>query len=175
MKKTISIILVTVLLLAVALGAVLYIQHLQSGFKHTDRTVDVILADDFKEKFGVEKVRRVSYDYDLTVLEDGETASVTLNMEVFIGDSSYVASAEGEVSAHSMPSGDVLWEGPIDGEMSIGDKTEKLTVSFAKVESSGDVSISVTFSGTACGFTFGDYIMKGEVLEYFENKAGASK
>ena len=171
MRKIISIILIAVLLLAAAIGAVLLIQHLQSGFTHTDRTVDVINADGFNEKFGVEKVRKVSYDYDIKVSENGETAKVTLNMKVFIGNSSYVASAEGEVIAHSLPSGDVLWEGSIDGEMSVGDKTEKLIVGFTKVESNGDVSISVTFSGgQTCGFIFGDYIMEGEVLEYFENK-----
>ena len=170
MRKIISIVLTAVITLAAAIGAVLLIQHLQSGFTHTDRTVDVIHVDGFNEKFGVEKVRRVSYDYDIKVSENGETAKVTLNMEVFIGNSSYVASAEGEVKAHSLPSGDLLWEGSIDGEMSVGDKTEKLIVAFAKVESSGDVSISVTFSGETCGFIFGDYIMKGEVLEYFENK-----
>ena len=172
MRKIIIIVLTAVLLLAMSVGAVLLIQHLQSGFTHTDRTVDVIHVDGFNEKFGVEKVRRVSYDYDIKVSENGETAKVTLNMEVFIGNSSYVASAEGEVKAHSLPSGDLLWEGPIDGEMSVGDKTEKLIVAFAKVESSGDVSISVTFSDEQTyGFIFGDYIMKGEVLEYFENKA----
>ncbi len=169
MKKLVCFILVSVLLLAVTFSAVLYVQHSESGYSHTDWTVSVILKDDFKEKFGTDRVRRVSYDYDIEVSENRETAEVTLNMEVFIGDSSYIASAEGEIDAHRLPSGDVLWEGPIDGEILLGDKTVELTVGFAKVESSGDVSVSVAFSGMACGFTFGDYIMKGEVLEFFKD------
>ena len=170
MKKLVCFVLAAVLLLAVTFSAALYIQHSESGYSHTDWTVSILMKENFKEKFGTDRVRRVSYDYDIKVSENRETAEVTLNMEVFIGNSSYIASAEGEIKAHSLPSGDVLWEGPIDGEILLGDKTVELTVGFAQVESSGDVSISVTFSGIACGFTFGDYIMKGEVLEFFKNR-----
>ena len=173
MKKIVLSVLVIAILVAAIIVIMPFIKGFLGEYEYTDSTVSVILAEDFKEKLGADSITKVSYDYEMQIAEDGESAVVTIRMEVCVGDSSYTASAEGDLTAYHLPSGDILWEGPIDGEMAIGDKTEKLTVGFAKVESSGDVSVSVTFFGSACGFCFGEDIMKGEVLEFYKNKAGA--
>ena len=141
-----------------------------SKYKNTDSDVHVLLPAEFEKMFGVNSISFVSYNYEVKANEDGESASVFVECEIKIGEDIYTATAEGEVDKIVLPSGAILWEGPIDGEMVSGDRTEKLTVGILHVDGSDEIEISATFSGTAHGFVFGEDVIKGEVLDYIQGK-----
>jgi len=102
---------------------------------------------------------------------------IALQMEIKVGNNAYLSSAVGNVRSHVLPSGDVLWHGPISGSITIDDEEFKITAGFSKLESTGEVMIIITIQSgyEMIAFSFGNDIIHGEVLEFFSEKVSASQ
>lgn len=142
-------------------------------YEYTAHQIGISSAQDFEKEFGNDKIDKISYQYEMQTLDDGQRADVTLYLEIFIGENAYTAVAKGKINAYELPSGDVLWEGSLDGELVISDKIFNMTAGFAKVTSTNELSLSLTLQrepDTLFALFFGDYVMKGEVLDFFKNR-----
>ena len=173
MKKLIGIVLTLCILSAL----VVPVYATGNDYPYIDTNPSIITPDSFEEMFSDEEIDRVSYDYEMIIPEEREKALIALQMEIKVGNNAYLSSAVGNVRSHVLPSGDVLWHGPIRGSITIGGEEFKVTAGFSKLESSGEVMISITMqSGSEIiAFSFGNNIIRGEVLEFFAEKASASQ
>lgn len=153
----------------VVLSDTLMEQHLESGLAYTDWTTT---ASGFERFFGTEEADRVSYGYELTPTSDDNRADVSVVIKVYVGGVCYNATAAGKVHAYTLPSGDTLWEGPIDGEIVIGESREKIIVGFTRIESSGESLLSLNVSDRNCVISFGEDIIKGEVKDFLMEQSG---
>lgn len=142
------------------------------AYDHVYNDVTVITPDSLEDVFGETEVERAAYTYEMVELSNSR-AVVALEMELKIGHDYYTTIVSGTVNAYALPSGDTLYEGPIDGSMTIGEEEYRVTVGFTKVESTDDVMISTTIQGetTMIVISFGDDVIQGEVLDLFSKKA----
>ena len=113
------------------------------AYDHVYNDVTVITPDSLEDVFGETEVERAAYTYEMVELSNSR-AVVALEMELKIGHDYYTTIVSGTVNAYSLPSGDTLYEGPINGSMTIGEEEYRVTVGFTKVESTDDVMISTT-------------------------------
>lgn len=174
MKKFISIFLLICILSGTAITA----SAAENQYTHTTSNISIITPDSFESAFSVKRISKVSYDY-LIVSPEGASnvAVVALQMELKIAGELYTVSVSGTVNGYELPSGDILWEGPISTTAEIADKDFTVTAGFTKLESSEDVLISVTLQNDAydpIAFSFGKNIIKGEVLDLFKERASSS-
>ena len=138
------------------------------AYDHVYTDVTVITPDSLDDVFGETEVERAAYTYEMVELNNSR-AIVALEMELKIGHDYYTTVVSGTVNAYTLPSGDTLYEGPIDGSMTVGEDEYRVTVGFTKVESTDDVMISATIQGdsTMVVISFGDNVIQGEVLDLF--------
>jgi hypothetical protein len=167
MKKLITFILfIAVVALAVNYSMPLIRKDL-TGYSYADYDIEVHNPDIFKKLFGAETVDKVYYDYAFRPSIDGSPAYAIVTVKIFIGDEIYTSYGFGTLSKDVLPSGDILYYGPLDGTITIGEESYVICFSFTKVESSKDVSLSLCFYREDCWFDFGDNVFKGEVLDHW--------
>lgn len=173
MKKFISIFL----LICILSGSAITASAAENKYTHTTGDISIITPDSFESAFSVKRISKVSYDY-LMVSPEGASniAVVALQMELKIAGELYTVSVSGTVNGYELPSGDILWEGPISTAAEIANKDFTVTAGFTKLESSEDVLISVTLQNDSydpIAFSFGKNIIKGEVLDLFKERASS--
>ena len=174
MKKLITVILVVAILVLAVNHAMPIInnrvmpiiRYRLTGFAYVDEDVTVNPQDHFEEIFNQKSVDKIYYNYLLIPSEDGENAQVSIELEMYAGDAVFTAHGTDRINQYELPSGDILYEGPVDGEITVGDKTLDIIFGFISVESSDDVFISFTYSPKLCSIFFGDYVIQGEVKDY---------
>lgn len=171
MKKFISIaVLICMLILPMAT-----VNAVDSDHPYVDENPSILNQDLFKETFSVDEVDRVAYNYQLTPLEGGERASVAFQMKVVIDGVPYTTSTIGCINAYALPESDVLWEGPIDGEITINNIHFNIIIGFMQKASTQEVMVSVTLQNDDYDFmviSFGKNIMTGDVLDCINQRFG---
>lgn len=153
------------------------VNAVDSDHPYVDENPSILNQDLFKETFSVDEVDRVAYNYQLTPLEGGERASVAFRMKVVIDGVPYTTSAIGCINAYALPESDVLWEGPIDGEITINNIHFNIIIGFMQKASTGEAQISVTLQNDDFDFmviSFGKNIMTGDVLDCINQRFGSS-
>ena len=138
------------------------------AYDHVYTDVTVITPDSLEDVFGETEVERAAYTYELLDISNLR-AIVAMEIELKIGHDYYTTVVSGTVNAYILPSGDKLYEGPIDGNMIIGEDEYRITIGFTKVESNDDAMISVTIQNDIdmVMLLFGDNVLKGEVLDFY--------
>lgn len=147
----------------------------------TDTSVNIVTAEAFQNLFNSNgnarsissdmTVEQVAYNYTFEQQENNpELADVTLSFVMTISGETYPVMATGTVDAHSLSSGEILWEGPIEGNVVINNKEYHVLAGFAKLNSSSDIQVSITLQSNVNGnmiepvvFTFGDTVITKEV------------
>lgn len=153
------------------------VDALDSEYPFVDENPSILNEDVFKSAFSVEKVDKVLYNYTLTPLGDGRSASVAFQMKFVIDGASYTTSVVGNVNGYALPESDTLWEGPIDGEMTIKGIEFRIIIGFMQRASTGEAQISVTLQNDTYDFmvvSFGDHILNGDVLDCINQRFGSS-
>lgn len=169
MKKLITFILVIAILAFAVNYSIPLIRRQITGYAYVDNDVEMWMPDLFKTVFGTETVDKVYYDYIFSPDTVGSYAYAVVSMKMYIGDESYIANGHGKLHTIVLPSGDIFWYGPLDGEIIIDGKAERVTIGFEKLKSSGEVGISLNISKNNSGISFGDNVIKGEVYDYLVN------
>lgn len=91
------------------------------------------------------QVEEVEYTYSLTRQKDNsQNANVVLPFTLRVGEKEYTCTASGVVNAYHLSTGDLLWEGPLDGCIFIDDIEYSVIAGFAKLDSSSSIQITVT-------------------------------
>lgn len=145
-------------------------------YDHVYNDITIITPDSFEDVFGVTEVDRAAYSYQMVELNNSK-AVVALEMELKVGHDYYTTIVSGTVNAYTLPSEDTLYEGPIDGNMTVGEDEYSVTVGFTKVKSTDDLMISITIQGdsTMVVISFGENVIQGEVLDLFIEKNESSQ
>lgn len=118
-----------------------------------------------------------SYSHSIVPNEAGTSASVALQFVVDGNNSIGTAQASGQVTAYPTGQGDLLWEGPLCGSLSINGTDFPILVGFAKLVHSEEVQISVTIhdrtdeSGIIQVFSFGDSVISPEIYHEITTEA----
>lgn len=151
------------------------VNAVDSNYPYVDKSPTILNQDVFKQAFSVDGVDRVAYNYQLTPLDGGMEASVAFQMKLVIDGVSYTTSAVGTVGAYELPESDILWEGPIDGEITINDIPFNIIIGFMQRASTQEVMVSVTLQNDDYDFmviSFGKNIMTGDVLDCINQRFG---
>lgn len=142
------------------------------NFKYTDISPTILTPDTFSELFSDVKIDKVSYDYDVIMLDTIPYVMLIFEVNTTLG--SYIGVAEGIVDMYELPSGRSLLEGAIDGELTINNSTHDITVAFTKIVGEEDAMISVTLEEinySTIAFSFGENLLTGEILDLFIQKS----
>lgn len=98
---------------------------------------------------------------------------ITLNGKYFI-------TVLGTVNGYLLSNSDILWEGPLDGTVTINNINYSVIVGFAKLESDSKIQASMTLQSTEASngigpaiFTFGDTILTKEMYQEIRDKESA--
>lgn len=168
MKKITSIFILICLLFTPALTS----SASAHDYDYVYTDVNIITPDSFESVFSATEIDRVSYTYEIAII-NASNAAVAIVMELKIGSNYYQITAGDIIPSYTLPSGDVLHEGPVDGSMTVGEDEYRVTIGFAKLESTSGVMMSITiqsdYSVIAIS-SFGDNIIQGEVLDFFMSK-----
>ena len=161
------------LLVCIILTPVLTSSASAHAYDHVYTDITIVTPDSFEDVFGVTEVERAAYTYQMVELNNSK-AVVALEMELKIGHDYYTTVVSGDIPAYTLPSEDILYEGPISGTMTVGEDEYRVTAGFAKLESTGDVLVSVTLQSNSIivAFSFGENLIEGEVLNFFMEKTG---
>lgn len=125
-----------------------------------------------------EAASTASYSYSIVPNEEKTSAVVTLQFVIDNGNQTGTAQASGQVTAYPLNQGELLWEGPIYGSISIGGTDLPILIGFAKLDSSEDVQISVTISdstnvsGGIQVLSFGNSVISREIYYELVGEAG---
>ena len=145
-------------------------------YDHVYNDITIITPDSFEDVFGVTEVDRAAYTYQMVELNNSK-AVVALEMELKVGHDYYSTVVSGTVNTYTLPSGDTLYEGPIDGIMNIGEEEYRVTIGFTKLENTDDTMITTTIQGdsTMIVMCFGDDVIQGEVLDWFTERSESTQ
>ena len=138
---------------------------------YTERNPSIITPDSFYDKFGTDTIDRINYDYQIVMTSENSKSIVVFYFEIIVDDKEYYSAATGNIIAHQLPSGDILWEGALDGSMIVNDEYT-VSIYFVQLSSTGQTMISATLDNGVSPyivFSFGDNIMTGEVSEFYSN------
>lgn len=151
------------------------VNAVDSNYPYVDKSPTILNQDVFKQAFSVDGVDRVAYNYQLTPLDGGMEALVAFQIKLVIDGVSYTTSAVGTVDAYELPESDILWEGPIDGEITINNIHFNIIIGFMQRASTQEVMVSVTLQNDDYDFmviSFGKNIMTGDVLDCINQRFG---
>ena len=168
MKKLLAIFILACIFLSPALTS----SASAHDYDYVYTDVNIITPDSFEDIFSETEADRASFTYEMTVITNSK-ANVMIDLELKVGSNYYSGLASGQVKSYDLPSGEILWEGPITGEISVGDEFYKITVGFTKLDSSNCSMLTITMKSNndeLVAFSFGDDIIKGEVLTLLNNR-----
>ena len=136
--------------------------------KGSDKSVMTYHAEDSRDPI-LKEVSSVDYRWKISDKNDS-TAAATLEFTVHEGKNRYKASASGAITENVLPSGKILWEGPLDGTISMNGNQIPLICSFVKLGSENKVQVSVTFPSSVTGgsalplfMSFGEAVITEEI------------
>ena len=169
MKSILSVLLACAILLTPALTS----SASAHDYDHVYTDVNILTPDSFEELFSDIEVDRAAYSYDMIDINSSQ-AVVAMDIELKVGHDYYNTVVSGTVKAYTLPSGCKLYEGPLDGRVSIGEQEYKMIAGFSKIESddSGFVSITIQDESNIVALSFGENIIQGEVAEFLLTRAG---
>ena len=185
MKKIIAIVLTATMVMGVSIPA--FANDSTFYMESVDSTVGIVTPYAFQNAFvsktskniGNMTIEQVSYDYTFVQdEEDAEKANVSLSFIMFIGSQEYPVNVSGQVNAYSLSSGDILWEGPIEGTAIINGQKYDVLTGFSKLDSSSSIQASVTLQASdeeilsdPIVFTFGDTVLTKEIHDDIMSQA----
>ena len=110
------------------------------------------------------------YSYELRLGENNSTtANVITCVNLNLNGSSISVQAAGEVNPYPISESVVLWEGPLDGTVEIGNELYEVIVGFATLSDSPSAQMTVTLQGTETNdlmiFTVGGNVITDEVYQ----------
>ncbi|MBQ7873340.1 MAG: hypothetical protein IJ360_05150 [Clostridia bacterium] len=139
--------------------------------------VVVITKDSFAEVFNASNVDNVSYDYYFEIFENDETrANCNLQIELSVKGKEYNILSNGIVSLYSLPNEIYLWEGPLRGVVFINDERYDTIIGFSQCVNTEETMISLTIQKdtTMVALSFGNNILNGEILDFYNERLSHS-
>ncbi len=170
MKKILSI----TLLICVIITPILTSYAIDS-YDYTEYEVIVITPNLFESLFLTDRVDRVRYDYKLIAPSESESANVVLNVELLINGISYYVNFNGDVNACLLSDNDILYQGSIDGIVKINGVDYKVIAGITHLKSTDEKRVSLSIQnvdGGVVAVSFGDNVIKGKVLDFFNEQMG---
>lgn len=176
MKKYISIILCVVLLSTTCAFA-------GTVEKYVDEAVDVFTFSPESKLYALDKdvnIEKVTYEYEMQEIEDLK-AFVKMNFSLHLGDTVCPVFVSGLVDGYILDDGNILWEGPLDGNTVFNGEEYNIIAGFSKIKATPDVRVGVTMSRKSetnkltagqfdnMVFAFGEEVISKDVI----NKIGA--
>ena len=148
MKKVLCLVLcMVVITTSVAFASTPQTLTYESKTKDSTVILEKKFDSSSKKYFAIETknsaMKEVEYSYQFRKTNDSE-ADVELEFLLSLGEKVYPAIVTGHTSLNIFPSGEKLWEGPLDGQIVIDDAEYEITVGFAKMDNSPDVQCGVT-------------------------------
>lgn len=142
------------------------------AYDHVYNDVTVITPDSLEDVFGETEVERAAYTYEMVVI-NAVKASIVINFEIKVGNNYYTGDANGQIKAYNLPSGEIVWEGPVNGGITVGNDVYSIVVGFTKLNSTDQSMLTITTKSAEnqlVAFAFGEDIIKGETLELINNR-----
>ena len=132
---------------------------------------DLNLMDD--EYASLSEMIEVSYSYDFEILADNPTkANVFLTFDMQVGTAIYPFYLQGTVDQYRLSWGEVLWEGPVYGNIAINGTECFVSSSFSKIDGKAGAQVSVTIrprltesNFSPVSFVFGNEILTIDMIE----------
>lgn len=168
MKKSISFILLVCLLMIYVLPV-----NAETHPYSFDEAI-VVTEDSFSQLFKTDHIDQVTYDYQFDTLQENDfQAHVILEISLKINNVIYCIVTEGIVDSHQLNNGDILWEGPLDGEMLINGESYSVITGFNLLDSTQESMISLTLqsNSTLVAISFGTNIVTESVLDFFMSQS----
>ncbi len=168
MKKSISFILLVCLLIICVLPV-----NAETHPYSFDEAI-VVTEDSFSQLFNTDHIDQVTYDYQFDTLQENDfQAHVILEISLKIYNVIYSIVTKGTVDSYQLNNGDILWEGPLDGEILINGKPYSVIAGFNLLDSTQESMISLTLQNdsTLVAISFGTNIITGSVLDFFMSQS----
>lgn len=168
MKKSISFILLVCLLMIY----VLPVNAETHPYSFNEATV--ITESSFSQLFNTDHIDQVTYNYQFNILQEhASQAHVILEISLKINNCVYDILTEGTVDSYRLNNGDILWEGPLDGNVSINGELYSVIAGFNLLDSTQESMISLTLQNdsTLVAISFGTNIITGSVLDFFMSQS----
>lgn len=168
MKKLLAIFILACIFLSPALTS----SAAAHDYDYVYTDVNIITPDSFEDIFSETEADRAAYTYEMVVLTTFK-ANIVIQLEIKVGNSYYSGLASGQIKSYELPSGDTLWEGPVKGEINVNDVSYSMVIGFSKLDSSNQSMLAITTKdndNNLIAFSFGEDIIKGEVLELLNNR-----
>lgn len=126
MKKLFALCLASLFLFITPIDAIASIRN-----DYSDSDICILTQDSFEGLFNSSTIESVSYDYCITII-DTQRADVHLSYVLEISDSLYTGEVSGQVEGITISASDVVWEGPLYGELAINGHVCAVSIGFAK-------------------------------------------
>lgn len=168
MKKSISFILLVCLLMIY----VLPVNAETHPYSFNEATV--ITESSFSQLFNTDHIDQVTYNYQFNILQEhASQAHVILEISLKINNCVYDILTEGTVDSYRLNNGDILWEGPLDSNVSINGELYSVIAGFNLLDSTQESMISLTIqnNSTLVAISFGTNIITGSVLDFFMSQS----
>ncbi len=172
MKKITS----CLLLISIIIIPMLFV-NATDEYECVDYNPIVMPKDIFKSLFSADKIEKISYNCNIFPVEANQTANVALDIDLLIDGKHYNIVSQGEIDIYTLSDNDILYEGPIDGVINVNDNDYKVIAGITSLKSTGEKRISLTIQDNKSVFisiSFGDNVIKGKVLDHFNERLGNS-
>ena len=137
------------------------------SYAYSDTNITIITPATFQQMFSASAVDVIHYDYTMNVVDDTlSKALVSVQMELTIANTQHHITTQGYVNSYQLPSGEVFWEGPTEGVLTIEDREYIVIAALSKLASSDTPMIVISIQGDdipVVGFYFGDNQITDEV------------
>ena len=176
-KKFLSMFLALAMCLSLAAPA----GAMEDATAWSDRCTDnarVFTPQEFAQLFSTDelatrssnRVDSISYSYRMTKKpENSLFADVEMHITL---NGQYPITVLGTVNGYLLSNNDILWEGPLDGTVTINNISYSVIVGFAKLESDNKIQASMTIQAVDPAseigliiFTFGDTVVTKEIYQ----------
>lgn len=165
MKKLFALCLASLFLFITPIDAIASIRN-----DYSDSDICILTQDSFEGLFNSSTIESVSYDYCITII-DTQRADVHLSYVLEISDSLYTGEVSGQVEGITISASDVVWEGPLYGELAINGHVCAVSIGFAKKDSNPNVQLSFTIQcfeddyDTFVAFSAGTGVITSEIYD----------
>ena len=134
----------------------------------------IITEEEFVSVFNTNNIDDVSYDFYYETSQDNPYKAIAI-LEIALKIKGYVYNifTSGMISLNCLDNGVLLWEGPLRGKVFIDDEQYSVIAGVAYLENSQESMISLTIQkdSTIVAISFGDSIIKDEVLNFYSNRS----
>lgn len=185
MKKFVSMFLALVMCLTLAAPAFAAGETATWSDQYTD-DIRILTPQEFAQLFSLDElaarsgncVDSISYSYRMTKKPENNLLADT-EMEITL-NGKYSITVLGTVNGYLLLNNDILWEGPLDGTVTINNISYSVIVGFAKLESDSKIQASMTIQAVDPAseigltiFTFGGTVVTKEMYQEIKNMGSA--